>query len=234
MNEQVIDLKGEMSLLNVLLLRSVDMVAIASALDAKRASVGQFLERSPVVVDCHLLGQDAGALDFVELKSLVIRTGLIPVGIRYLPEELESVAVNAGWPLLRAGKQPVVPAPPPAAPVSTETEAADVRRMILIERPVRSGQQIYCPDGDIVVLQQTSAGSELLAGGSVHVYGALRGRVLAGVQGDTSARIFCQRLEAELIAVAGRYRLLDDVDEELKGQAVMVYLENEKLKIVPI
>ncbi|MEZ5448134.1 MAG: septum site-determining protein MinC [Thiolinea sp.] len=103
-----------------------------------------------------------------------------------------------------------------------------------MERPVRSGQQVYCPDGDIVVMQHTSAGSELLAGGSVHVYGALRGRVLAGIQGDATARIFCLHLEAELVAIAGRYRLLDDMEAGLKGQPAMVYLEDEKLKIVPI
>ena len=85
-----------------------------------------------------------------------------------------------------------------------------------------------------MVLQHTSAGSELLAGGSVHVYGSLRGRVLAGIRGDTSARIFCQKLEAELVAIAGNYRLLDDIDTTLKGQPAMVWLEGEKLKIAPM
>ena len=106
--------------------------------------------------------------------------------------------------------------------------------MEVIDRPVRSGQQVYHPDSDIVVLQHTSAGSEILAGGSVHVYGSLRGRVLAGILGDTSARIFCQKLEAELVAIAGNYRLLDDIDTNLKGQPAMVWLEGEKLKIAPM
>ena len=132
--------------------------------------------------------------------------------------------------VLRPGRSQTRTPPVKNKPVTPES----VQRLITVERPVRSGQQIYCPDGDIVVLQHTSAGSELLAGGSVHVYGALRGRVLAGVQGDTEARIFCQQLEAELVAIAGRYRLLDEMEENFKGQAVMVYLEDEKLKIVAI
>ncbi len=231
MSEQVFDLKGEMSLLNVLVLHSADMAAIGSNLNAKRQAGGQFLERSPVIVDCQSLGERSANLDFTALKKKVVETGFVPVGIRHLPEALEGQATEAGWALLRSGK---VQTQPPPVVGDKVGQGASVQRLLVIDRPVRSGQQVYCPDGDIVVMQQTSAGSELLAGGSVHVYGVLRGRVLAGVQGDTQARIFCQRLEAELIAIAGRYRLLDEIDSDLKGQAVMIYLEGEKLKIVPI
>lgn len=247
MSEQAFDLKGEMSLLNVLVLCTPSLATIRADLEDKLQQSGQALQRSPIIVDCQLLADQASELDLIGLKQLLVGAGLIPVGLRNFPEALEEVVDEAIWPLLRPKGQ--------AAPVSTvavesapaaqnhaahaetqnETQAQRaVQRLIVVERPVRSGQQVYCPDGDIVVMQQTSAGSELLAGGSVHIYGTLRGRVLAGIHGDINARIFCQKLEAELIAIAGRYRLLDEIDSELKGQAVMVYLQDEKLKIAPI
>ena len=235
MKEQIFDLKGEMSLLTVLVLRSTDMHAIGATLQEKQQQASQFLARSPIIIDCQLLGENSLELDFTQLKLQLNKVGFVPVGLRNLPEAAEPLAIEAGWALLRPSKQQASPNTPPPTEVNLEPEQpGSVQRLLVLDRPVRSGQQIYCPQGDIVVLQHTSAGSELLAGGSVHVYGALRGRVLAGVQGDTQARIFCERLEAELIAIAGRYRLLDDIESNLKGQAVMIYLDQEKLKIVPI
>lgn len=235
MKEQIVDLKGEMSLLTVLVLHSADIHAIDAALQEKQQQASHFLERSPIIIDCQLLGEMSLELDFSELKMLISKVGFVPVGLRNLWEAAEAQALEAGWALLRPSKQQAASNTPPPTEINLQQEQPEtVQRLLVLDRPVRSGQQVYCPYGDIVVLQQTSAGSELLAGGSVHVYGALRGRVLAGVQGDTQARIFCERLEAELIAIAGRYRLLDEIESNLKGQAVMIYLEQEKLKIVPI
>ncbi len=244
MSEQAFDLKGEMSLLNVLVLRTANLQVVSAALDEKLAKTGQVFQRSPVIVDCQLLGESIQELEVGGLKRLLQEKGLIPVGLRNFPAEMDELLAATDWPLLRpkaavAATVNVDLEPTESteatSPIPTqETAKAPLERLLLIERPVRSGQQVYCPEGDIVVMQQTSAGSELLAGGSVHVYGTLRGRVLAGIHGDVKARIFCQKLEAELIAIAGRYRLLDEIDSNLKGQAVMVYLQNEKLKIVPI
>ncbi|GJL83183.1 MAG: putative septum site-determining protein MinC [marine bacterium B5-7] len=100
-------------------------------------------------------------------------------------------------------------------------------------RPIRSGQKLSSP-ADLVVIASTSAGSELISGGNIHVYGALRGRALAGVTGDESCRIFCQRLEAELVSIAGFYRVSEDFDEALRGRPVQIFLENEQLKISPL
>ncbi|MCK5917403.1 MAG: septum site-determining protein MinC [Cocleimonas sp.] len=105
---------------------------------------------------------------------------------------------------------------------------------LIIERPIRSGQQIYAKRGDLIILSQTSAGSEVMADGSIHVYGPLRGRVLAGVKGNKKARIFCRSLEAELIVIAGCYQLLDESETELKGKPAMIHLEDEKLIIEPL
>lgn len=235
MKEQIIDLKGEMSLLTVLVLHTTQIQSIRHVLDEKKQQTSHFLAKSPIIIDCQLLGERSLELEFAELKILMTQVGFVPVGLRNLWEAAEASAIDAGWALLRPSKQQATPNTPPPTEINLEQEPTEaVQRLLVLDRPVRSGQQVYCPHGDIVVLQHTSAGSELLAGGSVHVYGALRGRVLAGVQGDTQARIFCERLEAELIAIAGRYRLLDEIESNLKGQAVMIYLEQEKLKIVPI
>ncbi len=116
--------------------------------------------------------------------------------------------------------------------LAENTDQSTVQKKgLTIDRPIRSGQQIYAKNGDLVILSQTSAGSEIMADGSIHVYGPLRGRVLAGVKGDKKARIFCRSLEAELIVIAGCYQLLDESDTELKGKPAMIHLEDDKLII---
>jgi len=101
----------------------------------------------------------------------------------------------------------------------------------VVSTPVRSGQQIYARGGDLVVLAPVSAGAEVLADGHLHVYGALRGRALAGVQGDREARIFCQQLGAELLSIAGSYMVSERLPPEMMGRAVQVRLDGEHLRI---
>jgi len=100
--------------------------------------------------------------------------------------------------------------------------------------PVRSGQQVYAENRDLTVLATVGAGAEVIADGSVHIYGALRGRALAGAQGNTQARIFCREFHAELVAVAGHYKVLDDVPRDLVGKPAQVWLEGETLKIAAL
>lgn len=104
----------------------------------------------------------------------------------------------------------------------------------IIQEPVRSGQQIYARNGDLIVLAPVSHGSELLADGNIHVYGPLRGRALAGVTGDTKTHIFCKSIEAELISIAGQYKISEDIDETLWETAVDIYFEDDRLHIRPL
>lgn len=124
----------------------------------------------------------------------------------------------------------------PASSASPEAKAKPGKKVasLTIDRPVRSGQQIYAAGGDLTILAATSAGSEIMADGSIHVYGALRGRVLAGVNGNQLARIYCSSLQAELIVIAGRYQLLDESNTTLIGKPAMIRLDNEKLIIEPL
>lgn len=229
MPTNAVEIKGEMILLSVIMLSSPDLNKVTKLLRQKRDTSPQLFTTSPVLIDCSELGINCNQLDMVALRDAIIDLGFIPVGIRNIPEECHTMAARAGWAILRPARHQTRHNRPTFREADNNKPSIEV-----VDRPVRSGQQVYFPDGDVVVLQHTSAGSEILAGGSVHVYGSLRGRVLAGIHGDTSARIFCQKLEAELVAIAGNYRLLDEMDTELKSQPAMVWLDGEKLKIAPM
>lgn len=245
-------LKGEMSMLNILHMEDINLDALQSELEKKCAEAPQFFAKSPIIVDCALIADDCDNLDFSALKIRLSDLGFVPVGIRGIPDNLNVAVMKAGWAVMRAGHN----APPSSATASTtnvdeqasqnqSAEASEVQAPILattapsiqsvtIDRPVRSGQQVYAANADMTVLSATSSGSELMADGSIHAYGPMRGRVLAGAQGNESARIFCSSLQAELIAIAGRYLLLDESDTELKGKPAMIRLAGEKLIIEPL
>jgi len=104
----------------------------------------------------------------------------------------------------------------------------------LVTRPVRSGQQIYARDTDLIVMGQIGPGAEVIADNNIHVYGPLRGRALCGVTGNRDSRIFCQSLEAELVSVAGNYRLLESIPEELRGKPAQIWLDEDRLNIEPL
>ncbi len=121
-----------------------------------------------------------------------------------------------------------------AAPTRSESRPPAVQPAgpgLMHVQPVRSGQQVYAQNRDLTVCAPVGAGAEVIADGSVHVYGALRGRALAGAQGDERARIFCREFHAELVAVAGHYKVLEEIPKTLRGKAVQIWLENDKLRI---
>lgn len=109
-----------------------------------------------------------------------------------------------------------------------------VRTPMLLTRPVRSGQQVYARDTDLIVMGQVGAGAEVIADHNIHIYGPLRGRALCGVSGSTTARIFCQSLEAELVSVAGNYRVLEEIPPDLRGKPAQIWLEEDRLNIEPL
>ncbi len=246
------ELKGEMSMLNVLHLHSTDLSEICQQLENKRDEVPAFFQNSPVIVDCTNIAEELTNLDLTALKQNITDLSFVPVGIRGMEPEQQAMVMKAGWPALRSvAKKKTATSEVVDSEVAEEVPEADIpeskeaeaKRTVstatatnensteVFNKPVRSGQQIFVETGDAVLLTHTSAGSEVMAGGSVHVYGALRGRVLAGVHGDISARIFCRSLDAELIAIAGRYQLLDEGNTDLRGKPAMIRLDGEKLII---
>ena len=264
----VMNLKGEMSMLNVLHLEEMDVNTIAAELQKKRDEMPQFFMQSPIVVDCISMGDDASDFDFLALKEALLKLNFIPIGVRNIPSPMNAALAKAGWAVMRESRKAQNAEPVQETKADTNDQASEtvdqdsqeqntdqsyeqsneeapvVEEMmqattikfnsLTVDRPVRSGQQIYAADSDMTVLAQTSAGSEIMADGSIHVYGALRGRVLAGAMGNESARIYCQSLQAELIAIAGRYQLLDESDTQLIGKPAMIKLMGEKLIIEPL
>jgi septum site-determining protein MinC len=136
----------------------------------------------------------------------------------------------------RPGGEEKAPEPAPAAEPAASAPAPGPPRpqepaSLLIDTPVRSGQSVIFPAGDVTVLGSVASGAEVVAGGSIHIYGALRGRAMAGSMGDANARIFCRRNEAELMAIDGYYRTAEDTEAELRGRPVQVRLEGQGLAI---
>lgn len=228
-NPPAFELKGRMLTLSVLQLFNTDLAALATQLDTRMASMPELFQHLPVVLDLEAVqGQ---SLDLPALVDALRQRGLIPVGVRAVNAESKEQAVAVGLGVLNIGTEPVRRAEPVQRP---EAKAPAVGAAMLIRQPVRSGQQIYARGGDLVVMAPVSAGAEVLADGHIHIYGPLRGRALAGVQGDTQARIFCQSLEAELVSIAGAYRISENIQETGRGRPVQIYLDGESLCIEPL
>jgi septum site-determining protein MinC len=221
------DLKGSLFTLTVMYLHQTECDIIASHLAAKVKQAPGFFNSTPVIIDLETLSNPDATVDFVGLYDLLRAQGLVPVGVRNGSADLQSAAVLAGLPLLPEGR----------AAVATKKsdkgsdEPMPGRRNKILHQQVRSGQQIYVPEGDLIVLGAISPGAEVLADGNIHVYGPLRGRALAGVKGDTETRIFCHSLEAELVSIAGRYKVIEELDAAERGKSVQVYLSKDRLVV---
>jgi septum site-determining protein MinC len=195
-----------------------------------------------VILDFGGLAACPSANDVNALADALRKAGVSPVAIAYGTTEIDALSRATGLPLLakfRASYERCEPAPPPApvveipvaaaptpAPKAAPAEPGQVQ-----VQPVRSGQQVYAPGRDLTVCATVGAGAEVIADGSIHVYGALRGRALAGAAGLAGARIFCREFHAELVAVAGHYKVLEEIPKELLGKPVQIWLEHDKLRI---
>lgn len=185
----------------------------------------RFLRQSPVVMSLDRV-TDAD-VDWAAVLQAVQSAGLLLAGWR-APAALHETLSGLGLPFVSAGRAAAAPA---AASVPAP---APTSRTQVVTQPVRGGTQIYAP-GDLIVLAPVSAGAEVLADGHIHLYAPLRGRALAGVQGNTEARIFCQSLEAELVSIAGRYRTADQWRGEPSwSSAVQLRLEADTLVASPL
>ncbi len=200
--------------------------------DLAARSAGFFLSR-PVVLDVSEL-----PLDKAGLKELLAALTERNVGIMGIEGVRPSMIEPGMPPSLKGGKPASDVEVEPVAiaaelPEEKPRAAGEVRAVVpslVINEPVRSGQSIMFPEGDVTVIGSVASGAEIIAGGSVHIYGALRGRAMAGSLGNVSARIFCRKLEAELLAIDGVYKVAEDIDDKLRGQPVQLWLENDTIK----
>ena len=202
--------------------------------DLAKRSAGFFLGR-PVVLDVTDLG-----LDRIQLKDLIASLGERNVSVMGV-EGARPSAIGPGMPPALKGGRPApdvevteseatLEAPQPAAaqPIITEAPRQTLQSLVIRE-PVRSGQSIVFTEGDVTVVGSVASGAEVIAGGSVHIYGALRGRAMAGAVGNSGARIFCRKLEAELVAIDGVYKMAEDLDPALLGQPVQLWLDGDAI-----
>lgn len=241
--DPVFRLKGNMLAITVLELARNDLARLDRQLAEKVAKAPNFFNDTPVLLGLEQLADADAELDLGTLLDICHRHGLLALGARASRPGDIAAAEDLGLPLLppasgreRPLTEPAVPAAPEPQPVAPIEEAKpaepEVKPTMVITRPVRGGQQIYAQGGDLVVLSAVSPGAELLADGNIHVYGPLRGRVLAGVKGNTEARIFCQQLTAELLSIAGRYKVAEDLRRSPQwGKPVAVSLSGDVLNI---
>lgn len=235
---------GQVGIAN-LRLKRLDLDGLAAELAQKVATAPQLFQRAPVVLDLsHLPGQPP--IEQVrEILAVIGKSGMLPVGLAYGTTETEALSRDLGLPLFakfraayeRSGGEPMVDVPPaPAAPVRAtppppSAEAAAPRPLAgqLHDKPVRSGQQVYARGRDLILTAVVGNGAEVISDGSIHVYSSLRGKAIAGATGDATARIFCHDFQAELVSIAGQYRVFEDLPSDLRGKPVQAWLEGERL-----
>ncbi len=198
----------------------------------------RFFLNAPVVLDLKDAAEFTAPAEFADAKDVLRRHTLTLVGVQNaLPAQVEAAAA-AGLASFApefdtaapAARRRTGPAPRPAAGPPTRPRGSR-SKALLVTQPVRSGTQIYARGADLVVTAAVSPGAELMADGNIHVYGALRGRALAGASGDVEARIFCSRFEAELVSIAGRYLVSEQMPPEQRGLPVQIALVDDRLTI---
>jgi len=231
MSQSPIELKGSSFTLSVVHLHNSEPEVIRQALLEKVEQAPAFLKNAPVVINVATLNGDA---NWKELQQAVAAAGLRVVGISGCRDERQKRAIaRAGLPLLSEGKGQKMAAPEPAPAPAPVVENVPAKTRI-ISTPVRSGQQIYARNSDLIVTSSVSAGAEIIADGNIHIYGMMRGRALAGASGDTQCQIFCTHLGAELVSIAGQYWLSDQIPSDYVGQAVRLSLLDNALTIQPL
>ncbi|KZZ72954.1 hypothetical protein A3765_12795 [Oleiphilus sp. HI0130] len=227
-----IKLKASLAPMTALEISDFDPAHFEQELSAKVAQAPGFFENLPVVIGLEKYA--SSSLDFEQLLGICKAHSVKAIGVRGASLELQEQARAFDLGILAKQKEKspaydsdelAAPEPAPAPEAQTIVQASKV-----IQHPIRSGQQVYAADGDLIILASVSAGAEILADGNIHVYGTLRGRALAGVKGNMSARVFCHSMAAELVSVAGQYKISEDIPSSALGKPCQVYLEDESLK----
>ena len=227
-----IEFKGRMLMMTVLQLKNLDANALHQQVSQRLEDAAQWLQEAPVVIDVSPeLDSDPVALMAAvdTLRSLGVN--LVALARSENIDTDTASMLGLGTLSLAGGRdvpRRAEPAPATDDGAANSKPAAQQVETMVIDQPVRSGQQVYSR-GDLIVLAPVSTGAEIMADGNIHVYSNLRGRALAGVRGDTSARIFCQQLNAELVSIAGHYRVAEDLPESYRNRPVHLYMQGEAM-----
>ncbi|UVK77043.1 MAG: Z-ring positioning protein MinC [Sodalis sp. Fle] len=218
MSQTPIELKGSNFTLSVIHVHDAQPEEIRRAIQEKIKQAPSFLQNAPVVINVARLSHES---DWFEMYQAVSATGLYVVGVSGCNDnKLKQTIISRGLPLLTEGK-PLMQAPP-------------VAKTLLINTPVRSGQQIYARNSDLIITNSVSDGAEIIADGNIHIYGMMRGRALAGASGDGECKIFCTHFFPEIISISGQYWLSDQIPNKFLGKTALLSLQNGKLTIQPL
>ena len=210
------DLKGSSFTLSVLHLSDNDVSTAVHFLKQKVAQAPTFFAAAPVVLN---VSQVQGDINYRDLKLGVEEIGMIPVGVTgCVDKRNQNLATEAGFAVMTASKAPS------QAPAKMEPTK-------IVRTPVRSGQQVYAKNSDLVILSHVSAGAEVIADGTIHIHGTLRGRAIAGASGSSDAKILCNDLQAELVSIAGHYWLSDQIERDYWGKKVLFGMTNDQLDL---
>jgi septum site-determining protein MinC len=243
-----------MASFTMLRLRSTDVDLVEQQLRAKVAKLPSLFLDAPVLVDLGGLGEGASSLPLDDLVRALRACKLVPVAAANIPDELRDAVAAAGlgvWrpPVAPRGRsadesEAASPAPEPTpSPAPTATSPAALTSPLLraphagpmvVTKPVRGGQVIHARDNDLVVLAPVNPGAQVIADVHLHIYAPLRGRAVAGAAGLPGARIFCQKLEAELVAIAGAYVMAEEIPAQLRGRSAQVFLEDGECRIAAL
>lgn len=244
---------GQVGIAN-LRVRTLDVAQLTLEMRERVQRAPNLFARAAVVLDFGGLSKTPSTEDARALLEGLREAGVLPVALAYGTKEIDALSQQLGLPLLAkfraqyesagvsaassatsAAEAPAPAQPPAAMPPPVSAKAPSVSSPGHIQTtPVRSGQQVFAEQRDLTVLATVGAGAEVIADGSIHIYGALRGRALAGAQGNEEARIFCREFHAELVAVAGHYKVLEDIPPELRGRPVQVWLEQGQLRLAAL
>ncbi|WP_291931659.1 septum site-determining protein MinC [Limnohabitans sp.] len=228
-----------------LLLKTTDIAEVARALKQQMAESPGFFDQDPVVIDVSGLGLvDNETIDLKGLMAVLCEHALVPLAIKGAPPALLSLAKGAGLvdatdARIRRSVPLAEPPTPQAPPVEHIAPPPSPVGAMRIDKPLRSGQQIYAKGRDLIVMGMVNAGAEVIADGHIHIYGTLRGKAIAGARGNGDAQIFAQVMEPELISIAGVYRTSENpLSKDVLGKPAQVSLQSgpdgDKLLITPL
>lgn len=240
MSDHSLELKGSLFPLSVLHCTDLSVKTLKPLLAAKLAQAPSFFYQAPIVLN---LQECQAEPDFAALKQLFAELKLVLVGVTGADAAIKLAAQHAGLAVLQAGKAAAAKSAnndantrnastsTPAAHSPVVATAPAMLDTKVVEQTVRSGQQIYAKGTDLIIKGAVGAGAEVIADGNIHIYGSLRGKAIAGANGDTSKRIYCYNMQAELVSIAGNYWLSDSLQGEFWGKSACIRWHDESLII---
>lgn len=232
----ILELRSAALTLIAVVLKTTDVDALAAELEQRASVMPGLFDGEPVAIDLSRVRDADEAVDFSGIIALLRRYRMVPLAARGGNAEQMAAALAAGLVEAAEGSRPV--RAPPAPLVLTERIVevpVPTPAPMIVDRPLRSGQQVYARGGDLIVLALVSYGAEVIADGHIHVYAPLRGRAVAGAKGRTDARIFATAMEAQLLSIAGVYRTTDvPLPTDVVGKPAMVRLSGDSLSVEPL